>query len=77
MTGWTIAVLAETVMLPFEPVEVTGIKTATGVVWKVVGGVGEGVMLMLLDAGAGVFGTAGTSSFADSKTSGAWSIGGA
>ena len=53
MVGKATAVLVEMVMLPFESVEVVGTRTATGVVGKVVAGGGEGVMMMLLDAGAG------------------------
>ena len=44
-----MAVLVETVMLPFESVEVTVIWTATGVVGSVVVGTGERVMTMLSD----------------------------
>lgn len=64
MTGWAMAVLVETVMLPFESVEVTGTKTATGVVGKVVLRDAEGVMTMLLDAGAGEFGVSESNPFA-------------
>lgn len=53
MVGKATAVLVEMVMLPFESVEVVSTRTATGVVGKVVAGGGEGVMMMLLDAGAG------------------------
>ena len=70
MTGWTMAVLVETVMAPFESVEVTGTRTATGVVGKAVIGVGEGVMTMLVDRGAGESRTGGMP-LAGSWTSGA------
>ena len=53
MVGKATAVLVEMVMLPFESVEVVSTRTATGVVGKVVAGGGEGVMMMLLDVGAG------------------------
>ncbi len=64
-----MAVLVETVMLPFASVEVTGTKTATGTVGKVVTEDGGGVMMILLDAGANVFEMAGGKSFAVSGTS--------
>lgn len=57
MTGWATAVLVETVMLPFESVEVTGTRIATGLVGSVVVGVGKGAMSMFLDAGAGTTGS--------------------
>ena len=41
------------VMLPLESVEVTGTGIATGAIGRVETGVGERVMTMLLDAGAG------------------------
>ena len=58
MVGKTTAVLME--MLPFESVEVMGIRTATGVVGEVVAGDGESVMMMLSDAGAGEFAVSGS-----------------
>ena len=70
MTGWTTAVLVEMVMLPFESVEVTGIKTATGVVGRAAAGDGEGLTTMLLDAGAARLVTIGSSSFADTRAAG-------
>lgn len=42
-------------MLPFESVDVVGIRIATGVVGIVAIGDGEGVMMMLFDAGGGFF----------------------
>ena len=68
MTGWATAVLVEIVMLPFESVEVTGTRIATGVVGSVVVGVGKGVMSMFLDAGAGRDGTTGSRSLAGPVT---------
>ena len=62
--GWAMTVLMEPVMLPFESVEVKGTGIATGVVGKVVARAGEGVMTMLLDAGAGGFEMAGSRSLA-------------
>lgn len=70
MVGTAMAVLVEMVMPPFEPVEVMGTRTATGVVGKVVSGDGEGVMMMLLAAGAGGPEISGSNSFADSRTAG-------
>ena len=72
MMGWAMAVLVEMVTLPFESVEVTGTGTATGVVGKLAIGAGEGVMTMLLDAGAGEFETTGSMALA-----GCWTIGAA
>ena len=46
-------------MLPLESVEVTGTGIATGAVGRVESRVGEGVMTMVLDAGAGGFATIG------------------
>lgn len=54
MMGWAMAVLVDVVMLPFESVEVTGTRTATGVVGRVVTGAGEGVMTRLSSAESGV-----------------------
>lgn len=71
MTGSTRAVLVEIVMPPFESVEVTGTKTATGVVGRAVAGAGEVVITMLLDIDAGGFMTAGSNSLADSRITGA------
>ena len=61
--GWTIAVLVEMVMLPFESVEVTGTGIATGLVGKVDAKAGAGVMTKVLDAGSSAGGVreAGTS----------------
>lgn len=70
MTGSTRTVLVEIVMPPFESVEVTGTKTATGVVGRAVAGDGEGVITMLLDIDAGGFMLAGSNSLADSRISG-------
>ena len=58
--GKATAVLVEMVMLSLKSVEVMGIRTATGVVGKVVVGDGEGVMMMLLDAGVGEFEVSGS-----------------
>ena len=71
MTGSTRAVLVEVVMPPFESVEVTGTKTATGVVGRAVAGAGagEGVITML-DIDTGGFMTAGSNSLADSRITG-------
>ena len=52
--GWAMAVLVDVVMLPFESVEVTGTRTATGVVGRVVTGAGKGVMTRLSSAESGV-----------------------
>ena len=52
MMGWITAVLVEMLMLPFESVDVVGTRTATGAVGVVATGDGEGVMMMLFDAGA-------------------------
>lgn len=71
MIGWATAVLVEMVMLPFESVEVTGTGTATGVVGKVATGAGEGVMMMLLDTGAGGFEATGSTLLAGCWTTGA------
>ena len=57
MTGWATAVLVEIVMLPFESVEVTGNRIATGLVGSAIVGVGNGVISMFLDAGAGTTGS--------------------
>ena len=57
MTGWATAVLVEIVMLPFESVEVTGTRIATGLVGSVVVGVGKGAMSMFWDAGTGTTGS--------------------
>ena len=70
-TGWATAVLVEMATLPFESVEVTGTGTATGVVGRVVAGVGEGVMMMLLDAGAGRVESTRSSSLAGGRIAGA------
>ena len=59
--GWATAVLVEMVMRPFGSVEVTGTGIATGAVGTVVAGPGEGVMTMLVDAGAGGGATGGVS----------------
>ena len=48
-----MAVLVEIVMLPFESVDVTGTWTARGVVGIIDVGIGEGLMIMLSDAGDG------------------------
>ena len=66
-----MAVLVETVMLPFESVEVMGTRTVTGVVGKAVVGVGEGGVTMLVDGSAGGFETMGGMLLADSWTYGA------
>ena len=71
MIGWAMAVLVDMVILPFESVEVTGTGIATGVVGRTVAGAGEGVMMVLLDAGAGGFESTGTILLAGSWTSGA------
>ena len=47
-----IAVLVETLMLPFESVDVVGIRTAIGVAEREAAWNGEGVMMMLLDPGS-------------------------
>lgn len=65
MTGWTTAVLVEIVIPPFESVDVTGTKTATGVVGRAVAEAGKGVITMLLDgsnslAGSRKIGTGST-----------------
>ena len=72
MTGWAIAVLVETVMLPFESVEVTGTRIATGVVAKDIVGDSEGVMTMLVARGTGGFETTEGMPLAGSWTSGAF-----
>ena len=64
--------LVEIVVPPFESVEVTGTRTATGVVGKAVVGVGEGVMPMLVDRGAGRVETTGGMPLAGSWTLGAF-----
>ena len=69
ITGCATAVLVEIVMPPFESVEVTGTRTATGVVGKAVVGVGERVMTMLVDGGAGGFASTGRMPLAGSWTS--------
>lgn len=51
--GWAMAVLVDVVMLPCESVEVTGTRTATGVVGRVLTGAGEGVMTRLSSAESG------------------------
>ena len=58
-------------MLPFESVDVVGTRIATGAVGIVAIGDGEGVMMMLFDAGAAWLTTTGSSLFADTMTSGA------
>ena len=72
MTGWATPVLVRIVMPPFESVEVTGIRTATGVVGKAIVGAGEGVMTMLAERGAGGFEMTGGMPLAGSWTSGAF-----
>ena len=74
MIGWAMAVLVDMVILPLESVEVTGTGIATGLVGRIVGGAGEGVMMVLLDAGAGGFELTGTILLAGSWTAGAASI---
>ena len=59
-------------MPPFESVEVKGTRTATGVVGKAVVGVGEGVMMMFVDEGAGGFEMTGGMLLVGSWTSGAF-----
>lgn len=71
MIGWAMAVLVEMVILPLASVEVMGRGVATGVVGRVVAGVGDGVMTMLLDAGAGGIATTGTIALAGCWTAGA------
>ena len=58
-------------MLPFESVDVVGTRIATGVVGIVATEDGEGVMMMLFDAGAAWLITTGSRLFADTMTSGA------
>ena len=58
-------------MLPFESVDVVGTRIATGAVGIVATGDGEGVMMMLFDAGAAWLKTTGSRLFADTMTSGA------
>ena len=52
-------------MLPFESVDVVGTRIATGAVGIDATGDGEGVMMMLFDAGAAWFVTTGSSPLAD------------
>ena len=58
-------------MLPFESVDVVGTRITTGAVGIVAIGDGEGVMMMLFDAGAAWLKTTGSRLFADTMTSGA------
>lgn len=58
-------------MLPFASVDVVGTRIATGAVGIVATGDGEGVMMMLVDAGAGWLISTGSRLFADTMTSGA------
>lgn len=51
--GWTMTILEDTMALPFESVEVTGNRTASWVVGRIVAGAGEGFIMILFDAGAG------------------------
>lgn len=70
MTGWAIAVLVEIEIPPFESVDVTGTRTATGVVREAVPA--AGVMTMLEGTSAGVVETTGSMSFTGSGTFGAF-----
>lgn len=58
-------------MLPFESVDVVGIRIAIGAVGMVATGDGEGVIMVLFDAGAAWLKTTGSKLFADTMTSGA------
>ena len=59
-------------MLPFEFVDVVDTRIATGAVGIVASGDGEGVVIMLFDAGAAWLETTESRLFADTMTSGTW-----
>ena len=68
--GCSTAVLVEIAIPPLESVDVTGIRTATGLVGSAVAGAGEGVMIMLSDTCAGRYEMSGSMSLAGSGTFG-------
>lgn len=56
MTGYAMAVLVETVVLPFESIEVMGTGIAMGVLGKAFADAADGVMTKVLDAGSSIGG---------------------